>query len=67
MFKTKLETMTKKLEDSERVRKAYAPRGERGQKMLNFRCDLENWEFLQGIPNKGRFLNLLIERARSEK
>lgn len=58
--------MTKKLDDTERVRKSYAPRGQRGQKMLNFRCDLENWEYLQGIPNKGRWLNELIAQKRTE-
>lgn len=49
--------MTKKIEDSERVRKAYSPRGVRGQRMFNFRCDLDNWERLQQQPNKGRFIN----------
>lgn len=52
--------MTKKLEDAERMRKAYAPRGERGQRMVNFRCDLDNWELLQRQPNKGRFINEAI-------
>lgn len=56
--------MTKKLEEGERVRKAYSPRGERGQKMFNFRCDLENWEWLQHQPNKGRIVNELIRKAR---
>lgn len=58
--------MTKKLNDDERIRKAYAPRGTRGQKMLNFRCDLENWEYLQTIPNKGRYLNELLARERGK-
>ena len=49
--------MTKKIEDSERVRKAYSPRGPRGQRMFNFRCDLDNWERLQQQHNKGRFIN----------
>lgn len=49
--------MTKKIEDSERVRKAYSPRGQRGQRMFNFRCDLDNWERLQKQLNKGRFIN----------
>lgn len=58
--------MTQKVTNDERVRKAYAPRGQRGQKMLNFRCDLENYEYLQGIPNKGRWLNDLIAQRRNE-
>lgn len=52
--------MTKKLNEEERVRRAYSPRGQRGQKMVNFRCDLENYEHLQQQPNKGRYLNELI-------
>lgn len=49
--------MTKKIEGNERVRKAYSPRGQRGQRMFNFRCDLDNWERLQQQLNKGRFVN----------
>ena len=52
--------MTKKLEEAERVRKAYAPRGSRGQKMFNFRLDLDLWEQLQHVPNRGRFVNEAI-------
>lgn len=49
--------MTKKIDENDRVRKAYAARGERGQKMVNFRCDLDNIEKLSYQPNKGRFIN----------
>ena len=49
--------MTKKKEESERIRKAYAPNGQRGQRMFNFRCDLDNWEKICKQPNKGRFVN----------
>lgn len=49
--------MTKKIDEKYRVRKAYAARGERGQKMINFRCDLDNIEKLSQQPNKGRFIN----------
>lgn len=56
--------MTKKVEDNERIRKEYAPRGQRGQKMVNFRCDLDNYVWLQQQPNKGRLLNELIGKAR---
>lgn len=49
--------MTKKIDENNRVRKAYATRGERDQKMVNFRCDLENIEKLNRQPNKGRFIN----------
>lgn len=57
--------MTKKLEESERVRKVYANRGERGQKMVNFRCDHENLEWLNQQPNKGRAINEAIAAARN--
>ena len=49
--------MTKKIDENHRARKAYAARGERGQKMVNFRCDLDNIEKLSRQPNKGRFIN----------
>lgn len=58
--------MTKKVEDESRVRKAYSARGTRGQKMFNFRLDLDLWEALQGLPNKGRFVNDAI-RAQLQK
>lgn len=43
------------------MRKAYSPRGSRGQKMVTFRCDFENLEYLNQQDNKGRFLNDLIK------
>lgn len=49
--------MTKKIDDESRVRRAYSARGTRGQKMFNFRLDLDLWEALQGLPNKGRYVN----------
>ena len=52
--------MTKKIDENDRVRKAYAARGERGQKMINFRCDLDNIEKLSHQPHKGRFINEAI-------
>lgn len=58
--------MTKKLEESERKRKAYAPNGQRGQRMVNFRCDTENAEWLDQQPNKGRAINSAIAEARSK-
>lgn len=41
--------------------------GERTQKMMSFRVDNENWEYLQGFRNKGRKINELIERDRLKK
>lgn len=49
------------------VRKHYAKRGESGQKMVTFRLDLENEEWLQQQPNKGRYINNLIAADRSKQ
>lgn len=58
-------------QQKERVRKEYASRGSRGQKMVSFRLDIENVEYLNAQPNKGRWLNNLIaaaqERASGEE
>lgn len=59
--------MTKKKEESELIRKAYVARGSRGQKMVNFRCDLENVIWLDKQPNKGRAINQAIEEARTKQ
>ena len=59
--------MTKKKEESKLIRKAYAARGSRGQKMVNFRCDLENAEWLDKQPNKGRAINQAIAEARTKQ
>ena len=58
--------MTKKIDENDRVRKAYAARGERGQKMVSFRCDLDNIEKLSHQPNKGRFINDAIRAYHKE-
>lgn len=58
--------MTKKVKEEERQRKEYSPRGQRGQKMVNFRCDLENYEHLQKVPNKGRWINEAISEKREK-
>jgi len=59
--------MTKKLNEEERIRKAYASRGTRSQKMFNFRMDVENWEHLEKQQNKGRYLNELIRKDREKE
>ena len=53
--------MTKKVEDSERVRKAYSPRGQRSQKRVTFLCDLENLERLDRVANKSRYINQALQ------
>lgn len=47
-------------------RKAYAKRGERTSKMMTFRIDADNLEWLNTQPNKGRAINDLIEQARAK-
>ena len=54
----------KKDERGESVRKAYAPKGERSQKMMSFRVDLDNIDWLEAQPNKGRYINDLIAADR---
>lgn len=54
----------KENKEKEYVRKQYAPKGERSQKMVNFRCDYENVLWLENQPNKGRYINNLIEKDR---
>lgn len=46
--------------EKERMRKAYAPKGERSQKMMSFRVDNEISDWLNQQPNKGRYINDLI-------
>ena len=41
-------------------RKKYSARGERGQKMVAFRLDLDLTEWLEKQANKGRYINNLI-------
>lgn len=57
----------KEQEPKERVRKEYSVDGTRGQKMMAFRLDLENIEYLNTKPNKGRFINNLIAEARAHE
>lgn len=55
--------MKKQQEPTERVRKEYQ-HGQTTQKMMTFRCDNDNIEWLQSKPNKGRYINELIARDR---
>lgn len=57
--------MEKKTE--KQARKERAKNGEKTQKMMSFRLDSENLEWLQGIKNKGRLINDLIKRRREEE
>lgn len=49
-----------KKDEKERTRRQYAVRGERNQKMMSFRVDNENIDWLMTMPNKGRYINDLI-------
>ena len=50
-----------------RLRKEYAPKGERSQKMVTFRLDLENIEWLSHQQNKGRYINELIAADKQQR
>lgn len=59
--------MTEEKQEQERKRKAYAPKGERGQKMMSFRLDNDNANWLQMQPNRGRYINELIAADRKRQ
>lgn len=52
--------MENQTKEKERMRKAYAPKGERSQKMMSFRVDNDVADWLSQQPNKGRYINDLI-------
>lgn len=54
-------------QEKERTRREYASKGCRSQKMMAFRLDLENIEYLSTKANKGRFINELIATARAQE
>lgn len=58
--------MEQEKDKKERVRKAYSPKGQRGQKPMTFRIDLDNVEWLEKQPNKGRALNEALRFYRRE-
>lgn len=53
--------------EKELIRKGGNTRGVITQKMVSFKLDNDNLEWLQMQPNKGRYINSLIERDRKEK
>lgn len=48
-------------------RKKRSANGTRAQKMVTFRLDYENEDWLNQQPNKGRYLNELIQADRAKK
>ena len=53
--------------EKELIRKGGNARGVITQKMVSFKLDLDNLEWLDIQPNKGRYINALIERDRLER
>lgn len=53
--------------EKELIRKGGNTRGVITQKMVSFKLDNDNLEWLQMQPNKGRYINALIERDRRER
>ena len=51
-------------EKKDRIRRKYAKRVEKSQKLVAFRLDLENEFWLSTMPNKGRYINNLIRADR---
>ena len=51
-------------EEKPRLKRRFAPAGERSQKMMSFRLDQENEFWLSTMPNKGRYINNLIRADR---
>ena len=58
--------MNEKEEKSKQPKKQFKL-GVVTQKMMCFRLDLENAEYLNTKPNKGRYINELIEADRTRK
>lgn len=47
-------------EKKERIKKEYDRKNGQTQKLMTFRCDLENIEALKTIANRGRLINSLL-------
>lgn len=56
--------MEKEKAEKTRIKREYAKRGSSNQKMMSFRLDNENAEWLQKQANKGRYINELIAKDR---
>lgn len=59
--------MDKTEQTNRQERKRYAKKGERGQKMVSLRIDIENIEWLNHQANKGRYINNLIAADRERQ
>lgn len=47
-------------EKTVQARKQYGKRGEKSQKLIAFRCDIELLDWLKSQVNMGRYLNDLV-------
>lgn len=47
-------------EKTVQARKQYSKRGEKSQKLIAFRCDIELLDWLKSQANMGRYLNDLV-------
>jgi hypothetical protein len=56
--------MEKEKAEKTRIKRQYAKRGSSNQKMMSFRLDNENAEWLLKQTNKGRYINELIAKDR---
>ena len=56
--------MEKEKAKKTRIKRQYAKRGSSNQKMMSFRLDNENAEWLLKQTNKGRYINELIAKDR---
>lgn len=56
--------MEKEKAEKTRIKRQYAKRGSSNQKMMSFRLDNENAEWLLKQANKGRYINELIAKDR---
>lgn len=56
--------MEKKERKSTATIRKSCQKGSVTQVMVNFRCDLENLEWLKTKANKGRYINELIKKDR---
>lgn len=58
--------MSERIKAGERVRKSYAPRGQRSQVRVTFLLDNENVEHFNKQTNKSRYLNRLVANDREQ-
>lgn len=53
------------IEEKQPMRKQGIKKGVRTQKMMSFRIDNDNWEWLENQPSKGTAINKAIKEYRT--